>query len=174
MNREQKAQIVKELKDAMTKCSSGILTDYKGLSNAELTLLRRKLRELGIEYRVVKNTLARFAAEEADKNFLVSSLEGPIAIAFGYDEITQPAKALTNFIRSTESMLSIKGGFLGDRLLNQDNVKSLASVPSREVLIAQVLTGMQSPIIALMNCLNHPLREFSGILQARIKQLEGK
>jgi large subunit ribosomal protein L10 len=174
VNREQKVKIVNELKEAMTKCSSGILTEYKGLSNAELTLLRRKLRELGIEYRVVKNTLARFAAEKADKDFLVSSLEGPIAIAFGYDDVTQPAKVLTNFIRSSESVLSIKGGFLGDRLLNQDEVKSLASILSREVLIAQVLAGMQSPIFALINCLNHPLREFSGILQARIKKLEDK
>ena len=100
MNREQKVQIVNELKEAMTKCSSGILTDYKGLSNAELTLLRRKLRELDIEYRVVKNTLARFAAKKASKDFLVSSLEGPVAIAFGYDDVTEPAKVLTNFIRS--------------------------------------------------------------------------
>lgn len=174
MNREQKTQIVEELKEAMVKCSSGVLTDYKGLSNAELTLLRRKLREFGIEYRVVKNTLARFAAEKSGKAFLVSSLEGSIAIAFGYDNITEPAKTLTNFIRSSESMLSIKGGFLGDRLLNQDDVKSLASIPSREILIAQVLAGMQSPIVALMNCFVHPLREFSGILQARIKQLEEK
>ena len=174
MNREQKVKIVNELKEAMTKCNSGILTDYKGLSNAELTLLRRKLRELGIEYRVVKNTLARFAAQKAGKEFLVSSLEGPVAIAFCYDDVTRPAKVLTNFIRSSESMLSIKGGFLGDRLLNRDDVKSLASVPSREVLIAQVLTGMQSPIFALMNFLNHPLREFSEILQTRIKQLEDK
>ena len=174
MNREQKAQIVEDLKGAIAKCSSGVLTDYKGLSNAEQTLLRRKLREFGIEYRVVKNTLARFAAEKAGKDFLVSSFEGPVAIAFGYDDVTEPAKVLMNFSRSSESMLSIKGGFLGDRLLDQDDVKSLASVPSREVLIAQVLAGMQSPVIALINCFAHPLREFSGILQARIKQLEEK
>jgi large subunit ribosomal protein L10 len=172
VNREQKAQIVEDLKEAMAKCSSGIFTDYKGLSNAELTLLRRKLREIGIEYRVVKNTLARFAAEKAGKDFLTSSLEGPVAIAFGYDDIAGPAKVLTNFIRSSESTLSITGGFLGDRLLNQNDVKSLASIPSREVLLAQVLGGMQSPIVALVNCFVHPLREFSGIMQARIKQLE--
>jgi len=174
VDREQKAQIIEGLKESITKCSNGVLTDYKGLSNTELTLLRRKLREFGIEYRVVKNTLARFAAEKAGKAFLVSSFEGPVAIAFGYDEITEPAKTLTNFIRSSESVMSIKCGFLGDRLLNQDDVKSLASIPSRDVLIAQVIAGMQSPITALMNCFAHPLREFSGILQARIKQLEEK
>lgn len=174
MKREQKARIVEDLKEAIAKCSSGILTDYKGLSNAELTILRRRLRELGIEYRVVKNTLARFAAEKSGKDFLVSSFEGPVAIAFGYDDMTQPAKALVSYIRSSESVLRIKGGFLGDSLLNQDDVKSLASVPAREVLLAQMLAGMQSPIVALANCFAHPLREFSGILQARIKQLEEK
>ena len=172
MNREQKAQIIEEIKESMAKCSSGVLTEHKGLSNAEQILLRRKLRESGIEYRVVKNTLARFAAEKAGKDFLVSSLDGPVAIAFGYDDITEPARILIGYIRSSESTLSIKGGFLGDRLLNQDNVKTLASLPSREVLITQVLAGMQNPIVALVNCFAHPLREFSGILQARIKQLE--
>ncbi len=174
MKREQKARIVEDLKEAIAKCSSGILTDYKGLSNAELTILRRRLRELGIEYRVVKNTLARFAAEKSGKDFLVSSFEGPVAIAFGYDDMTQPAKALVSYIRSSESVLRMKGGFLGDSLLNQDDVKSLAGVPAREVLLAQMLAGMQSPIVALANCFAHPLREFSGILQARIKQLEEK
>lgn len=174
MNREQKEQVVDELKEAISKCSSGILTDYKGLSNAELTVLRRKLRELGIEYRVVKNTLARFAAEKAGRDFLVGSFEGPVAIAFGYGEVIEPAKALMTYIRTSDSILSIKGGFLGDRLLSQDEVKTLATIPPREVLIAQVVAGMQSPIVGLVNCLAHPLREFSGILQARIKQLEGE
>jgi large subunit ribosomal protein L10 len=172
VNREQKARIVEDLREAMAQCSSGIFTNYKGLSNAEITLLRRKLRELSIEYRVVKNTLARFAAEKAGKDFLTSSLEGPIAIAFGYDDIAGPAKVLTNFIRSSESMLSITGGFLDDRLLNQNDVKNLASIPSRDILLTQVLGGMQSPIVALVNYFVSPLREFSGIIQARIKQLE--
>ena len=174
MNREQKERVVDELKETISKCSSGILTDYKGLSNAELTLLRRRLGELGIDYRVVKNTLARFAAEKAGKDFLAGSFEGPVAIAFGYGEVIEPAKAITTYIRASDSILSIKGGFLGDRLLSQDDVKALATIPSREVLIAQVLAGLQSPIVGLVNSLAHPLREFSGILQARIKQLEGK
>lgn len=172
MNRKQKTQVVEDLKESMTKCSSGVLTDYKGLSNTEITLLRCKFRELGIEYRVVKNTLAHFAAKKAGKDFLTGSLEGPIAIAFGYDDVTEPAKVIMGYIRSSESALSIKCGFLGDRFLSQDDVKTLASLPSRDVLIAQVLAGMQSPIVALANCFAHPLREFSGILQARIKQLE--
>jgi len=173
VNRKQKERVVEELKEAMSRCSSGILTDYKGLSNAQLIILRRKLRELGIEYRVVKNTLARFAAEKAGKDFLVGSFEGPVAIAFGYGEVVEPAKALTGYIRTSDSILSIKGGFMGGRLLSQDEVKTLSAIPPREVLIARVLAGMQGPIVGLVNCLAHPLREFSGVLQARIKQLEG-
>ena len=157
----------------MDRCSNAVLTDYKGMSNAELTALRRKLRAAGIEYRVVKNTLARFAAEKAGKSFLTGSFEGPVAIAFGYDEVIEPAKTLAGYIRSApETMLGIKGGFMGNRLLSQDDVKTLASIPSREVLIAQVLGGMQTPIAGVINCLAGPLRGFGGILQARIKQLE--
>jgi len=156
----------------MDRCSNAVLTDYKGLSNAELTTLRRKLRAASIEYRVVKNTLARFAAEKAGKSFLAGSFEGPVAIAFGYDEVLEPAKTLAAYIRASETALSIKGGFMGDRLLSQDDVKTLASIPSRDALIAQVLGGMQAPIAGVINCLAGPLRGFGGILQARIKQLE--
>ena len=173
MNRKQKERVVEELKEAMSRCSSGILTDYKGLSNAEMIILRRKLRELGVEYRVVKNTLARFAAEKAGKDCLVGSFEGPVAIAFGYGEVIEPAKTLAGYIRTSDSILSIKSGFMGDRLLSQDEVKTLSTIPPREVLIARVLAGMQGSIVGLVNCLAHPLREFSGVLQARIKQLEG-
>ena len=172
MNREQKAQVVDELKETLSANSNGILTDYKGLSNAELMTLRRKLRDLGIEYRVVKNTLARFAAEKAGMDFLAGSFNGPVAIAFCKDEITQPAKTLTAYIESSDTTLNIVGGFMDNRLLSQDDIKTLAKIPPRDVLIAQVLAGMQAPITGLVTCLSHPIREFGGILQARIKQLE--
>ena len=174
MNKKQKAQVVTELKQAITRCSSGILTDYKGLSNAELTLLRRKLREIGIAYRVVKNTLARFAAEKAGKEFIVNHFKGPVAIAFGYDDVTEPARILMGYIRSSDSILSIKGGFLGNQLLNQNDVINLASIPSRDILLAQIIAGMRNPIAGLVNCLAHPLRNFNNLLQSRIKQLEEK
>ena len=173
LKKEEKEQLVEEIKEMMDKCSNAVLTDYNGLSNAELTALRRKLRDAGIEYRVVKNTLARFAAEKSGKGFLSASLEGPVAIAFGYDEVVEPAKTLSAYIRSTpDTRLNIKGGFMGDRLLSQDDVKALSSIPSREVLIAQVLGGMQAPIAGVINCLASPIRGLGYVLQARIKQLE--
>ena len=174
MSKEKKAQIIDRLQEAFSKCSVGILTDYRGLSTSEMTVLRRKLRELGIEYRVVKNTLARFAVERAGRDDLVSFFEGPVAIAFGYGDMIEPARALADYIGTSKVSLSIKGGFLSDSLLTAEDVGTLSRLPSREILLAKVLGGMQSPITALVNCLTTPIRGIIGGLQARIQQLEGE
>jgi len=174
MSREKKAQIIDRLQEVFSKCSVGIFTDYRGLSASEITVLRRRLRESGTEYKVVKNTLAQLAAERAGKDELVSSFEGPVAIAFGYGDITEPVKALADYIRTSKTSLGIKGGFLGDRLLTSEDVMTLSTLPSREVLLAKILGGMQSPISALAGCLVTPIRRIMGVLQARIRQLEGE
>ena len=174
MSREKKIQIIDSLRETFSSCSIGVFTNYRGLSASEMTILRRKLRKLGIEYRVVKNTLARFAAERVSRADLVSSFEGPVAIAFGYGDIVEPAKALVDYIRTSRSSLTIKGGFLSDRLLTSGEVLVLSTIPSREILLAKVLGGMQSPIAALVNCLAAPITGMARILQARIKQLEGE
>jgi large subunit ribosomal protein L10 len=172
MPREKKVQIVDELQNVFSECSTGVLTDYRGLSTAEITELRRTLRKSDIKYRVVKNTLARFAAERAGKEELVSLFEGPVAIAFGYGDIMEPAKVLADYIRTSRIALSFKGGFFGDTVLTAGEVETLATLPSREVLLGKVLGGLQSPIVILISCLANPLRGFVGLLQARIKQLE--
>jgi len=174
MSREKKAQIIDSIKEALDKSSISILTDYRGLSNAEMTALRRQLQKAGIDYRVVKNTLARFAVERAGRDDLASFFEGPVAIAFGYGEITDPARALSDYIDATKATLSVKGGFFGDRLLSAEDVEALAKLPSREVLIAMVVGGLQSPITALVNYLAAPIRGVMFGLQARIQQLEGE
>ena len=102
MGREKKSEIIDRLEDIFSRCSIGILTDYRGLTNAEITSLRRRIQGAGGEYKVVKNTLARFAAERAGVEELVDRLEGPIAIAFGYDDITEPAKAITDYKKALE------------------------------------------------------------------------
>jgi len=174
MLKEQKAQIIDSLQQLFSKCSIGILTDYRGLSASEMTSLRRKLGESGIEYKVVKNTLARFAAERAGKDDLVSLFEGPVAMTFGYGDITEPARALADYIRTEKASLSIKGGFLGDRLLTSEDVMTLSTLPSREVLLAKILGGMQAPVFALLSCLTTPVAGFMRVLQTRIQQLEGE
>ncbi len=173
-SREKKTQIIDNLQEIFSKCSNSILTDYRGLTTSEMTNLRRRLQESGSEYRVVKNTLAQFAAERAGKGDLVSSFDGPIAIAFGYGDIIAPAKVLADHMHGATSSLSIKGGFLGDKLLTPEEVMTLSTLPSREILLAKVLGQMKSPVSGLLNCLVSPLRGIMGVLQARINQLEGE
>jgi len=174
MPREKKGQIIDSLAEAFSKSNVGIFTDYRGLVVSEITALRRKLQESGAEYRVVKNTLARFAAERAGMIDLADSFEGPIAIAFGYDEITEPARVISNYIRDTRLEIDIKGGFLGDRVLTSEDVATLSTLPSREVLIARVLGQMNAPISGLASCLAAPIRGFIDVLQAQINKLEGE
>jgi large subunit ribosomal protein L10 len=174
MPREKKAQAIDRLQEVFSKCSIGILTDYRGLSVPEITDLRRRLKASGIEYKVVKNTLARFAAGRAGKDELASFFVGPVAIAFGYGNITEPARALADYIGTSKASLSIKGGFLGDSLLTVEDVMTLSVLPSREVLLAKVVGGMQIPVLTLLGCLTTPIRGFIGMLQARIQQLEGE
>ena len=173
MSREKKTQIIDSLQQVFSRCSIGILTDYRGLSASEMTDLRRRLRELGIEYRVVKNTLARFAAQRVGREEMLSFFEGPVAIAFGYSDIIEPARALADYIETSKASMSIKGGFLSDRLLTSEEVTTLSTLPSKEVLLARVVGGMQSPISALVSQLTAPMSGVIAILQARIQQLEG-
>ena len=173
-SKEKKAEIIDELQEAFKKSNIGILTDYRGLNASQLTSLRRRLKESDSEFRVVKNTLARFAAERTGKNVLIDILHGPIAIVFGYGEIVTVPKILDSCPEEVKENLSIKGGFLDDRLLSLADVMTLAKLPSREVLIGRVIGQMKSPVSALFNCLSSPINGMMGLLQARIKQLEGE
>ena len=174
MSREKKVKIVEDLNGLVSKCSIGILTDYRGISASEMATLRRRLRESGIDYKVVKNTLARFAAGRAGRDELFSLFKGPVAVAFGYGDITGPARVLDDYMRGTKTSLSVKGGFIANRVLSPEEVTSLCRLPSREVLVGKVLGGMQMPIVALLSSLNAPMRGLIGVLQARIQQMEAK
>ena len=174
MSKEEKAQIIESLQGSFSKSTITILTGYRGLVTSEITDLRRKLQEADSEYRVVKNTLARFAAERAGKDDLLSSFDGPIAIAFGYGSITAPAKVLTSYIANSDGTMSIKGGFLDGKLLSVEQIQTLSTLPSREVLLSMVLGQIGSPIAALLGYLTTPIRNIAGVLQFRIKQLEGE
>ena len=173
MSKEKKAQIIDALQREFSNCSIGIMTDYRGLSNAEITALRRKVQASDGTYKVVKNTLARFAAERVERPELAASFEGPVAIAFGYGDIIQIARAVADHVQTSGTTVSIKAGFLPERVLTAEEVISLARLPSREVLLARVVGGMKSPIWGLVGVLAGPLRGLSGVLQARIEQIEG-
>jgi len=170
--KEKKAQVIESLQDVFSRCSVGVLTDYRGLTAAEMTELRRRLREAGIEYRVVKNTLARFAAERAGKDELAGFFEGPVAIAFGYGDITEPAKALAAYVQASKVEMTVKGGFLPDRMLSSEDVETLSKLPSREILLARVVGGIKGPLSALVSRLSAPMTGLVWVLNSRIKQLE--
>jgi large subunit ribosomal protein L10 len=172
LSKEKKGQIIDELQDEFSRCNIGILTDYRGLSNSEITTLRRRLQDSDGAYRVVKNTLARLAAEHIDRAEVADYFTGPVAIAFGYGEITSTARVLMEYVRSAGTTVSVKGGFLPDRLLTAQDITTLATLPSREVMLARVVGGMKSPINGLVTCLASPLRGLAWVLQARISQLE--
>ncbi|MFH1651767.1 MAG: 50S ribosomal protein L10 [Chloroflexota bacterium] len=172
-NREKKGQAIEDLQEILENAEIGIFTDYRGLTTAELNALRQKLDAVQVNYHIVKNTLGRFAATRMGREDLVAFFRGPLAIAFSQGEITECARVLTQYIREAKSVMTVKGGFLSNRTLTAAEVETLARLPSREVLIAKMLGGMQSPITGLVNCLASPLRGVMGVLQARIKQLEG-
>jgi large subunit ribosomal protein L10 len=173
MSREKKTEVIDSLKQLFSRCSVAVLTDYRGQSADEMTRLRRRLREVGIDYRVVKNTLARFAAQRSGREELAGYFEGPVAIAFGYGDITEPAKALATYIEESKASMTIKGGFLADRLLTKEEIITLSALPSKEVLLAMVVGGVQGPLAALVGQLAAPMTGLIAGLQARIQQLEG-
>lgn len=173
MSKEKKISIVSGLKDKFSRANVMLITDYRGLSAKEINELRRRLDQSGVEYRVVKNTLARLAANQVGKEKLVSLIDGPVAIAFGYEDEAKLARSLVEYIRDSGSVLQIKGGVMGDRVLDQKDVQTLATLPAKEVLISQLIGQMLNPLQSLHNVLTAPLRGMSVLLQARIRQLEG-
>jgi len=173
MLRKKKTQVIDSLQQLFQACNAAILTDYRGLSGQEMTGLRRRLRESGVDYRVVKNTLARLAARGVGREELVSLFDGPVAIAFGYGDITELAKLLDDYIEKSKTALAVKGGFLRDGLLTLEEVKTIATLPPREVLLAKVVGRMNSPIYALAGYLAAPMQGLLGVLKSRIQQMEG-
>lgn len=167
MLREKKAQIVSNLADDLSRTTIVIATDYRGLLAKQMAELRNALAKEGVGYHVVKNTLAYRAADQIGKPQLRDIIEGPVALAFGYDDVVNVAKALNQYIKSTTLPLEIKGGLLGDRVLPPEEVLKLASLPPREVLIARLLGQLQAPVGSLHNLLNFPLRGLLNVLQSR-------
>lgn len=164
-NIEAKKQVVEEIKDRLEKIQGAVLTDYRGLNVAEVTELRSKLREAGIEFKVLKNTLTSIAAHQIGLEDLDSYLEGPTAIAFGVDDPVAPAKILSDFAKAHKA-LEIKAGILENKVIDADGVKALAELPSREVLLAKVLGAMQSPMYGFAGSLQGLLRNLVYVLDA--------
>lgn len=164
-NLEAKKLVVEEIKGRLQKAQGAVLTDYRGLNVAEVTELRSKLRDAGIEYKVLKNTLTRIAANEIGLEGLATYLEGPTAIAFGSDDPVAPAKILAEFAK-THKALEIKAGILEHQVIDMDGVNTLADLPPREVLLAKLLGAMQTPMYGFACSLQGLLRNFVYVLDA--------
>lgn len=149
---ESKKQIVAEMIEKLKTAQAGVLVDYCGLTVEEDTELRNKLRAAGVEYKVIKNTLTRFAAKEVGFDELDAVLNGPTSLAVSYDDPVAPAKVIADFAKQNEK-LEIKSGFLDGKVISLDEIKQLASTPSKDVLIAKIMGSLNSPISALARTL---------------------
>ncbi len=167
----EKQAIVAELKEKLTETKGAVLADYRGLTVSQDTKLRRKLREAGVEYRVVKNTMLRLAAHDIELQGLDPYLEGPSAIAMSAVDPVAPAKIIAEFAKEFKA-LEIKAGLVEGKVIDAAGVKALANLPPREVLIAKMLGSMQSPISGLANVLQGTIRNVVYALDAVRKQKE--
>lgn len=171
MPTDKKINAVKEIQEWMEKCTTAVYTDYSGLSSSNMTELRAALRDHGVQFRVVKNSLANLAAEAADKPAIKTLIEGPTGIAFGYAEPTDPAKALVEFVKRTRLTLKIRGGVMGDRTLSAQEVQTLATLPTKDALVAKLMGHLQAPIAGLTVVLSGPMNGLARVLQARLREV---
>ena len=144
----QKEEIVKEVAESLNKAKSVFLTDFKGLNVAEANSLRRAFSEQSVEFRVVKNTLARLSVKEAGCHELLEFLEGPTALAFGMDDPVAPAKVIKEFSKSSDK-LELKACLFEGVLIGADQIGRLANLPSREGLLGQLVGVLNAPISKL-------------------------
>ncbi len=167
----EKAQVIQEIEARFNSSTSAVLADFRGLNVGQVMKLRRGLREAGVEYRVYKNTLIKIAADNAGVHGLDPYLEGPTAIAFSGQDPVAAARVLAGFAKESK-ILQIKCGVLKGQAIDRDQVVRLAALPSREVLLAQVVGSMKSPISGLVNVLAGPARKLVWTLEAVRKQKE--
>ena len=171
ITKEKKQELVKSYAEEFSRSQAAILTDYRGLTVTELNQLRNKMREAESGYRVVKNRLIKLALKEAGLPVPEDLLQGPTAIGFCYEDVIAPAKVLTEYVKESKA-LTIKGGILGQRVIDVQVISSLADLPPRDVLLAQLISGIQSPLAGLVNVLSGTLRGLVTVLRARADQLE--
>jgi len=162
--RAEKVAVVNEVREKFSSAGAAVLTEYRGLNVAAISQLRRQLREAGGEYKIYKNTLVRFAARDLGLE-IEELLTGPTAIAFVDGDAAAVAKALRDYAR-TNPALVVKGGILGTKSLSADEVRALAELPSREVLLSQIAGAFAAPMATTAGLFDAPLRDVIGLVAA--------
>jgi large subunit ribosomal protein L10 len=155
-NLEAKKQVVEEIKEKIVKAKSALVVDYRGLNVQEVTELRKKMKESGVEYKVYKNTLISLAAQGSVFESLLGNLSGPNAVAFSYEDPVISAKILNDFAKEHKN-LELKAGVIESEYCDLEKIKAIAEIPSRDVLLAKFLGSIKSP-----------LSNFAYVLQAII------
>lgn len=166
---QQKTQNVEEIREKINKAQSIVLVDYRGLNVAQITELRSQYRKAGVDYKVYKNSMMRFAFKEEGLEEFNEYLKGPNAIAFGFEDPVSAAKITSEFAK-TNDKLEIKAGIVDGKLIDVKGVNDLADLPPREVLIAQVLGGFNAPIQGFANVLQGTVRGLVVALNAIAEQ----
>jgi large subunit ribosomal protein L10 len=168
MNRTEKGTIVQDIRERLERLPNLYLTDFTGLKVKQVTELRRRLRAAGLEYVVVKNTLAQRALAEASIRGLEERLAGPTGFVFTTDPVAA-AKIITEFQKEAETF-QVKAGLVDGRSISAADVKKLASLPSRTELLSQLAGGLQAPLQGLLGAMNGLLYQWVGALEALRKQ----
>jgi large subunit ribosomal protein L10 len=172
MPKSEKIEAVETLKGKFSTAKGIVLADFTGLTVAEANDLRRKCREAEVEYRVVKNTLARIAASEAELAELGEFFQGPIAVALSETDSVAPARVLAEF-RKTAQKPVFMGGFLEGRVFSPEEIRRVAALPSREGLLAQVIGAVQAPMGQIVWTLETLLRDLVSVLDQASKKAQG-
>lgn len=169
-----KVAVVEEMKEKLQSAQGAVLVGFTGLTVADATKLRRKFREGNVEYKVIKNTLTRIAANEIGYEGLSGVLEGPTALAYSTEDAVAPAKILKEFIKETKTeALTVKAGICDGKIIDAAGVDELANLPSREEMLAKIVGSMQAPISGLVNVLQGNIRNIVYVLDAvRAKKAE--
>ena len=171
MDRKGKEKVVAVLKEKLGRACGTFLVDYQGLNVESITKLRRELREADIEFQVVKNNLLSIASQDTEAAVLKDYIAGPCALAITFDDVVMPAKVLTRFIQDHEA-LEIKVGQIKGKVIELSAIKRLAQLPSREVLLSQVLFSLSSVPTSFVRLLSEMLRRLVSVLEAIQRQKE--
>ena len=165
MKKAEKKQLVQGLHEKLSKAKALILTDFRGLNTSAMNELRNQLREASVEYRVVKNTLMSRASDGTDMAVLKDYLSGPSAVALSYDDPIVPAKVLAKF-GEQYAALEIRAGIVDGKVVDAEDIKRLAKLPSWDGVMAQLLSVLNGPARSLLTVLNGVPRKFVAVLHA--------
>lgn len=173
MPTQKKIEIVADLKDRIERASIVVSADYRGLTVKEADEMRRRLRAGGVEVKVIKNSLLRLAAQQAGQAELMSIVEGPTALVFSYGDSVEAARAVIEYAQGAPSAFAVRGALLDGQVVSAESLRELVRLPSRPVMLANILGQIQSPLAGFLGLLDAPLQEFSGLLHSALSELIG-